>query len=181
MFIGLYFLIVVLLSIPLWVFFVPILVLASVCGVFWRRTRFRNVCLAIVLLITVVSIPFVAVQALSRMDAERRLQSEFGVTFEPCTVAEYRLVPAGLGDTVEFWRLESADPNDYMQVISKNKLTKIAADSLFPPASMSDRPSWWPRSTQGYSVFDGQDSEGGGMEVWLPQDGSTVYLWRFLE
>jgi Na+-transporting NADH:ubiquinone oxidoreductase subunit NqrB len=63
----------------------------------------------------------------------------------------------------------------------KQALTQIAADSLFSPGSVQGSPSWWPRSTRGYSVFEGQDDQGGGLEVWIPQDGPTVYLYRFLE
>jgi len=176
-FIVAYFCMVVLVGLVL----VPILILASVCGFFGRQTGHRNTYVAIALLIVVVSIPFVAVWALSRMDPKERLVFGFGVTFEPCKVAKYRNELAGWGDTLEFWKLKYANSADYMQVISKYDLTQMAGDSAFPPPSMQGSPSWWPRSMQGYSVFHGADSEGGGMEVWVPQNGSTVYLYRFLE
>jgi len=176
-FILAYFFMVILLGL----LFVPILILASVCGFFGRRTGRRNTYAAIALLIAVVSVPFVAAWALCRMDPEKRLKFGFGVTFEPCKVAKYRHRQAGFEDTVEFWKLKYADPADCMQVISNYDLTQIAADSLFSPGSIVGCPSWWPRSTQGYSVFHGWDSQGGGMEVWVPQNGSTVYLFRFLE
>ncbi len=161
--------------------FALILILASVCGFFRRQTGRRNAYVAVALLIALVSVPLVATWALFREDPEERLKFGFGVTFEPCKVAKYRHEQARLEDTVEFWKLKYANPADYTKVISECNLTQIAADSSFFPGSMQGSPSWWPRSTQGYSVFHGSDSQGGGMEVWVPQNGSTVYLYRFLE
>jgi hypothetical protein len=159
----------------------PVVILASVCGFLGRQTDRRNTYVAIALLITVVSVPFAATWALCRMDPEKRLKFGFGVTFEPCKVAKYRHTQAGFEDTVEFWKLKYANPTDCTQVISNHSLTRMAADSTLSPGSMVGCPSWWPKSTQDYWVYEGQDDQGGGMEVWVPHNGSTVYLYRFLE
>ena len=174
MFILAYFFIVILLGL----LSVPILMLASVCGFLGRQTGRRNTYVAIALLIAVVSVPLVAAWALCRMDPEKRLRFGFGVTFEPCKVAKYRHRQAGFEDTVEFWKLAYANRADCMQVISNHNLTQF---STSPPAGMPGSPSWWPTSTHGYSVFEGPDDQGGSMEVWIPQSGSTVYLQRFME
>lgn len=152
MFILVYLLMVVLLGLAC----VPIILLASVCGFLGRRTG-RNTYVVTTLLIAVALVPLVGAWTLLRNDPEERLMFGFGVTFEPCKVAKYRYTLAGLGDTVEYWRLKYANPTDCMQVISDHNLTPIIADSSFSTGSMRGCPSWWPKSTQGYSVFEGLD------------------------
>ncbi len=181
MFIEVYILTVILLSIPFWIFPIPLLILALACVRFWRWVRFRNACAAIGLLVALISIPFGVVQASFHMDAGKRVESGFGLAIDPNRVAKYRFEPAGLGDTIEFWKLKNVNADDYMQIVSKHNLTEVSADRAFSPASMRDGPRWWPRSTQGYTVFEGLDCQGGSMEVWIPENGGGVYLRRFLE
>ncbi len=170
----------ILLCVPLSIFFVPLLILTLGGVWFWRRVTLRNTCIVFGLLIALMSIPFVAVRVSFRMDAKERLKWEFDMPVVSGRVAKYRFEPGGL-DTVEFWKLKNANSDDYMQIVSKHSLTRISEDKLFPPASVAWGPWWWPRSTQGYLAFEGQDNEGGSREVWIAQDGSSVYLFRFLE
>lgn len=181
MLIWLYIIRVILLWTPLWIFFIPLLILALTCVGFWRRARFRNACAVIGVLIALVSIPFVAVQISLRMDAGKRLEWLFGVAIDPNRVAKYRFELAGLGDTIEFWKLENVDSDECMQIVSKHNLTEVSDDKLFPPGSVGCGPWWWPRSTEGYAVFEGPDREGGSREVWVPRNGGSMYLFRFLE
>jgi hypothetical protein len=177
----LYILIVAFLCTPLWVFLVPLLILATMCVAFWKRTKIRRTCVAIGLLVGFVSLPFVIVQAVFGMDPDERLESGFDVAIGHDTIAKYRFKPAGLGDTLEFWKLRKGNVAACEQITRKHHLKPIASDKLFPPGSVGYGPWWWPRSTQGYSVFEGGDDFGGSMEVWISQDGSCAYLYRFLE
>lgn len=178
---GIYILTIVLLCTPLWVFLVPFLVLATICVAFWKRTRIRNICGAVGLSVAFVSLPFVMVQVAFWTDPHERLESRFDVTIGRDRIAKYRFKPAGLGDTLEFWRLRKGGVAICEQIVRKHGLKPITSDKLFPPGSVGYGPWWWPSSTQGYSVFEGDDDFGGSMEVWISQDGSRAYLYRFLE
>jgi len=167
-------LIALFLAVPLWVFFVPLFILISIYIKFRRRTTVRTVCAVIALLISLLAIPFVAVQGYYRMEADERLESEFGVPVSPFIVTRYRFEP-GFLDSVEYWKLRNLDPNTCRQIISKNGMTEAY------PGHTYSGPSWWPKSSSGYSVFERTDRDGGSKEIWIPNEGSSVYLFCFLE
>jgi hypothetical protein len=164
----------VFLAVPLWIFFVPLLVL-TVLGVRFRhRPRIRTACAAIALATAILAIPFVAVQGYYRMQADERLESEFGVPIAPAIVARYRFEP-GFLDSLEYWKLRNVDPNMCRQIIAKNNLTEASSGSTH------NGPSWWPKSSSGYLVFQGEDRHGGGKEIWISTAGSVTYLLCLLQ
>ncbi len=170
----------VFLAVPLWIFFVPLLVL-TVLGVRFRhRPRIRTACAAIALLISLLAIPFVAVQGYYRMQADESLESAFGVPIGSAVVARYRFEP-GFLDSLEYWKLRNVDPNTCGRIVSTNNLVRIEPDGLRSPADFGGSPSWWPKSMSGFSVFQGEDRYGGCKEIWISQGGSVAYLFCFLE
>ena len=179
---GIYILIIILLYTPLWIFAIPLLILAATSIGFWRRKRLRNACAALAFLVGLMAVPFVIVQAAFYTSPTERIESGFGVAVDRSSIAKYQFKLAGLGDTVEFWRLRKCNAGVCEQIIHKHGLEMIGSDKTYLPGSVVlSHPWWWPRSTQGYSIFQGNDSEGGSMEVWISQDGSRFYLYRFLE
>ena len=177
----LYALTAILLWVPFGVFITAIVIIALACFRFWRRERLRIALAVVGLLVTLLAIPSAAVQLSFGMAANERVESGFGVAIAPDRVAKYRFTLAGLGDTMEFWKLKNTDGSNCMTIVSKNGLTMRSSERLLPPGSVEDGPWWWPNSTQGYSVFEGEDTEGGTMEVWIPRNGTSAYLYRFLE
>ncbi|MEN6427656.1 MAG: hypothetical protein ABFE13_20060 [Phycisphaerales bacterium] len=162
---------IVLQSTPLWIFCVPLVVLALACVRFRRRAGIRNACAVVGLFVTLASIPFVAAQVSLRLEADERLEARFGVPIASKRIARFRL-DSGLLDSMEYWKLTNVDPTDYQQIIKKNNLTEAN------PTRSFSRPRWWPKSDAGYSVFRGDDGELGDREVWVSADKSTVYLSR---
>jgi len=181
MLILIYILIAVLLSVPLWAFFIPLFILAAASVLFRRRPTLRKVCVALGLVVVLLSLPFAVVQACFQSDPDGRLASGFDVDAEHACVARYRFKPAGPGDTLEFWQLRRDNADVGRQIIHRNGLKMKSSDRFFRPGSVGYGPWWWPRSTQAYSVFEGEDGGGGSVEVWISHDGSRVYLHRFLE
>jgi len=168
------------LAVPLWIFFVPLFILISSCIKFRHRAKIRTACAVLALLIALLAIPFVAVQGYCRLEADERLESEFGVPISPAIVARYRFEP-GFLDSLEYWKLRNVDPNTCGQIVSRNNLARIEPGGQCLPAGFAGSPSWWPKSTSGFSVFQGEDRHGGSKEIWISQGGSVAYLFCFLE
>jgi len=165
---------IVLQTTPLWIFYVPLVLLALACVRFRRRAGIRNACVVVGLFVTLASIPFIAAQVSLRLEADERLEARFGVAIAPGRIAKFRLDP-GLMDSVEYWKLRNVDPNACLEIIKKNNLMETN------PALSSSRPRWWPKSDAGYLVFRGDDGQLGDREVWISADQSTVYLSRLLQ
>jgi hypothetical protein len=165
---------IVLQTTPLWIFYVPLVILALASVRFRRRAGIRNTCVVVGSFVTLVSIPFVATQVSLRLEADERLEARFGVAVASEKIVRFRL-DSGLLDSVEYWKLRNVDPNACLQIIQKNNLTEAN------PAQSSSRPRWWPKSDAGYLVFTGDDGRLGNREVWVSADKSTMYLSRLLQ
>jgi len=112
-------------------------------------------------------------------NGETRLNAYFPDTISPtCSVVRHRFKLAGLGDTEDYWKLKYIDANDCQQIIRQYRLEPIRHDR---PSSFMDRPWWWPRSTDTYAVYQGDDGYGGCIELWIQKTSSSVYLFKFME
>jgi hypothetical protein len=135
----------------------------------------RTACIAIGLLII---IPFLGLRMYGPSNGRKRLKAYFGSTFAANSVARHQFVWAGIGDTIDFWRLKTVDANKCQQVIQRFNLKPIRHEGTF---SLMEPPSWWPKSTELHSVFEADDGWGGHIELWVPKEGSIVYLFKFTE
>jgi hypothetical protein len=179
--VPLYWLEFLLQSVPLWIFLVPLMGVAAVGLRFRRRPVLRRTCLAMAGLIVLAAIPPVAVRVYHGTGGEAALRRRFGQVSQAGCVAKYRFVIAGLGDTREFWKLRRVDAGACEKIISDHNLVRLPEDRISYPGSMTAAPWWWPNSTTGYRVFAGDDGYMGSIEVWVPQKGASVFLYRFIE
>ncbi len=175
------FVILCLQAIPPWVFLVPWLLFVGLGVRFWKRPVARDICIYMGILITACAIPVCAVQAWCRTGGGTALERRFGHQIDPDCVVKYRFVIAGLGDTCEFWKLKGVDARSCQQIINEYNLEPLSPDPICLPGSTNGAPWWWPDSTKGYTVSEGDDGAMGSIEIWIAEDHSTVYLHRFIE
>ena len=162
--------------IPVWVSLIPLVLLTIVCVRFWKQVAIRNVCIVIGILI---AIPFVGKQVFDPTGGMINLKIHFGYSITADSIVHYRCRLAGLGDTMDFWELNT-DTNNYQKIIKKFSLKKRAHDRLSSPGSLMNAPSWWPKSPEAYSIFEGEHRFD-YIEIWIPTHGDSVYLYKFTE
>ena len=170
------------LAIPLWFFLVPLGMATVLCLVFWKRETLRSTVFIMGLIISlVIAIPPLGLHmyfSARAGDGKTRLNIYFGDVINPDSVARHRFRLAGLGDTDDLWKLKHIDPNECQRVIQTFGLELMQHDR---PSSLMERPWWWPKSTGSYCVYQGDDGFGGSTELWIPKEGSSVYLFKFTE
>ena len=162
--------------IPVWVSLIPLILLTIVCVRFWKQVAIRNVCIVIGILI---AIPFLGKQVFDPTVGRIRLKTHFGRSITADSIVHYRFRLAGLGDTMDFWEFNT-DTNNCQKIIKKFGLKKRAHDRLSPPGSLMNAPSWWPKSPEAYSIFEGSNVYH-HIELWIPTHGYSVYLYKFTE
>jgi hypothetical protein len=109
------------------------------------------------------------------------LERRFGHVIDTDHVTKYRVVIAGLEDTCEFWKLKGVNTKSCQQIIDEQNLKPVLPDPTYAPGSTNGAPWWWPDSTKGYAVSQGDDGAMGSIEIWVSKTDSTVYLYRFIE
>ena len=160
---------------PVWVYLIALILLAIIFARYWKRRALRAVCIVIGLLIV---IPLLGLRMYGPNSGRGRLKTHFGSVIASSSVVHHRFVWAGFGDTCDFWKLRSIDASNRQQIIEKFNLEPTRDES---PFSLMNPPSWWPKSTGPYSVFDADDRYGDRIELWVPKEGSSVYLFKFSE
>lgn len=181
-FFELFILIDILSRIPLWVFLIPFVILTAVCVRFWERANLRNTCIVGSALVVLAAIPVSVVQSVFPPPrGGTRLAMHFRSVIGADSIARYRYQLVGFGDTDEYWKLKNIDPNDCQRIVLKHNLKIISDDRSYSPGSLLGAPWWWPGSTKGYSVFEGDDGLLGSIEIWISKDISRVYLFKFTE
>lgn len=165
-------------NIPVWVYLVPLIILTIICIRFWKRKVLRSACIVLCLLI---AIPFLWIQVYIRLGGDSRFESNFGNAISTNSIAKYRYFIAGFLETEEYWKLNKIDTNKCQQIILELHLEKRASNSVFPPGSIGEAPWWWPKSTEAYSIFEGDDGQLGSIEIWIPTHGSSVYFYKFTD
>jgi energy-coupling factor transporter transmembrane protein EcfT len=163
---------------PVWVFLVPLTILAIICIRFWKKKGLRVVCIILFLLI---AIPFLWIQIYVRTGGDGRFQSIFGNAITTNNITKYRYCIAGFLETEEYWKLNKIDTNKCKQVIQELHLEKRASNNIFPPGSLGYAPWWWPKSPKDYSIFEGDDGYFGSIEIWIPIHASGVYFYKFTD
>ena len=161
---------------PAWVSLIPLTLLTIVCICLWKQAVIRYVCIVLGILI---AIPFLGKQVFDPTGGKIRLMTHFGRSITADNVVHYRFRLAGLGDTEDFWELNT-DANNCEKIIKKLGLKKRAPDRLFPPWSLKNAPPWWPESPDAYSIFEGSNIDH-HIELWIPTHGNSVYLYKFTE
>ncbi|MBN2128001.1 MAG: hypothetical protein JW741_00825 [Sedimentisphaerales bacterium] len=180
-FLDLFILIGILMTLPLWVFWFPLIVLLVVCMLCRERAIVRNACIVCSVLILMIAIPASVVHLAFMPDGDSRLRTYFGNVIQPDSITRYRFQLAGLGETKDYWKLKNVDPNRCQRIIEKHSLEMAFHDKPFSPRSRAGAPWWWPNSTKGYSVFASDDGQLSRIEIWIWKDSSRVYLFKFTE
>jgi len=180
-FLDLFILISILMNLPLWVFWFPLIVLLVVCTRCRERAIVRNACIICSVLILMIAIPACVVHLAFVPDGDSRLKTYFGNVIQPDSITRYRFQLAGLGETKDYWKLKNVDPNDCQCIIAEHNLDMAVRDRSSFPRSRPGAPWWWPSSTKGYSVFASDDGQLSRIEIWISKDSSRVYLFKFTE
>jgi hypothetical protein len=178
---DLLFVIVVLSMIPLWIFFIPLFIVTTMCVRFWSRVRFRMLCIVCDILIFMAALVVLLVQLAIVPPGDERLAMNFGNIISADEIARYQFYFAGLGDTTEYWKLKNVARGGCQEVIDAHNLRMVPNDKLSSPMSLTSAPWWWPRSMEGFAVYEADDGYGGSTELWIRKKGGVVYLFRFIE
>jgi len=181
LFILLWILVDLLMSIPLWAFWVPLVVLLVLCARCWKRPVIRNVCIVGSTLILLGAIPASVMHLACEPRGDRRLATAFGKVAGPNRIRRYRFHRAGLEITKDYWQLKNVDPNRCLHIVEEHGLEMTSVDESHSLRSRPGAPWWWPKSTKGYSVFEGDTGKRGKAEMWISKDSSRVYLFKFTE
>ena len=164
--------------IPAWFTLVPIVIAIVASLVSWRRRATRNAFVTVGFLIAIPLLMLHLCTASAADDGRTRLNAHFDGVINPDGVERHRLRVVGFGDTFDFWKLKHADSNDCEQIIKKFDLEPI---KLNRPSSLMSRPWWWPKSAEPYSVYQGDNLYGDRIELWIPERGESIYLFKFTE
>ena len=112
-------------------------------------------------------------------DGRVRIETDFNSIITRDHVEKYKFDIVGIGDTVHYWKLKNINTETGDQIIQKFNLKPIENnDSVM---SLLHPPRWWPKSKYKYRIYETSDYRTGSIELWMPKDGSTTYLFRFFE
>lgn len=160
--------------VPLWVFLVPLAGLTVGGFCLRKRPRARIACLVLGVPLVLVAIPAL----LSVGSKARVLQACFGPMHGPRRIVRYRHNLVAFEDHKYYWKLTDVDRRDCDRIIQEYQLERADVDHLF---SRMSPPTWWPTSTDGYSIFAGDDGHLGTREMWVAREGASAYLFKFDE
>ena len=162
--------------IPFWVFVVPLSIFVSLAFRLRHRAVLKNFFLMMSLLVALAAVPVCAVQAHMEAGGKEALERRFPSLADATRVRSYQLCLAGLGDTLEFWKVTGLESEACLRVAAEDNLQVQSS-----PRRPLNAPLWWPRSAKKFTVYEGGDKFGGSSEIWMPKEGKTAYLYRFCE
>jgi hypothetical protein len=163
---------------PLWVFLIPLIPLVIGAVGLRKHTRARGVCIVLTALVIAAALPAVAREFLTIGAPEKALEAHFGTTIPAHCIVKYKHHLVGLEDHNHHWKLTGVDIGKCNEVIQKYGLKPADGEHLF---SRFRAPKWWAKSKDDYRIFEGDDGHLGSREIWVPKEGSTVYLFKFTE
>ena len=162
--------------VPYWIFIVPLVIFISIAIHLRQRRVLKHIFLGLSILVALAAIPPCAVQAYLDSSGNEALERRFPSLVETARVRSYHRCIAGLGDTLEFWKVTRVDAQACQRIAAEGNL-KVQPSSRRP----LEAPLWWPWSAKTFTVYEGGDKFGGSTEIWMAEKGSTAYLYRFTE
>ena len=113
------------------------------------------------------------------VDGRERIEIHFSGVISRNHVEKYKFRVVGIGDTFDYWELKNINKVAGDLIIQNFNLKPKAINHDLH--SLSNPPRWWPKSRNQFYIYETYDYSLGSTELWMPKEGSTAYLFEFLE